>query len=208
MRMTDDVMFQITHYNHVGPARAAILFFMQEVTMVRTMRLCFADPDTIRTQAFLLAHSSGGLWSLLARECYPSGFLGVRIFGSRETPGMFALIETWSSNDSLQAARRTPAFPVLERFRHNLSLFVIDCGAFREPTERTDDRVRHTTFAQEGTATPVTELCAPGPESDSEARGDSAHHTRTRARLQPVEAFYEISDLPLHLDLSVQRRDP
>jgi hypothetical protein len=148
------------------------------------------------------------LWYLLAREYYPTGFIGIRIFGSRETPGMFALIETWASTDCLEAARRTPAFPVLDRFRHKLTLSLIDCGAFRAPTERTDDRVDHATFAQAGTAAPFTERSTPAPESDAAARGDSAHHTRTRVQLQPKETFYEISDLSRNLALPVQRGVP
>jgi hypothetical protein len=176
--------------------------------MLRSLKICFVDPDPIRTQAFLWAHLRGGLWYLLAREYYPTGFIGVRILASRETPGMFALIETWASNDSLEAARLTPAFPVLERFRHNLTLFVIDCGAIRVPTSKTNDRVDQAEFAQAGTAAPVTERCTPPPESDAAARGDSAHHTRTRVQLQPKETLYEISDLSRHLALSVQRRVP
>jgi hypothetical protein len=176
--------------------------------MVRTLKLCFVDPDPIRTQAFLWAHSSGGLWSLLARECYPSGFLGVRIFRCGKTPGMFALIGTWTSTESLEAARRLPAFPVLERFQRNLTISTRDCGALQVSTSTSEDQVDQAEFAQADTAAPITERSTPPPKSDAEARGDSALHTRTPAQLQPLEAFYEISDLSLHLALSVQRRDP
>jgi len=48
--------------------------------MVRTLKICIVDPDPTKTQAFLSAHLSGGLWSLLARKYYPIGFLGVRTF--------------------------------------------------------------------------------------------------------------------------------
>ena len=57
--------------------------------MVKTLRICIVDPDPTKTQAFLSAHLSGGLWSLLARKCYPIGFLGVRTFRSRKTPSIF-----------------------------------------------------------------------------------------------------------------------
>jgi hypothetical protein len=161
--------------------------------MVRTLKICFVDPDPIRTQAFLRAHLRGRLWYLLAREYYPTGFIGVRIFGSREIPGMFVL---------------TPAFPVLERFQRNLTISTLDCGALQVSTSTSKDQVDQAEFAQADTAAPITERCTPPPESDTVARGDSAHHSRTRVRLEPMEAFYEISDLSLHLALSVQHRDP
>ena len=201
-------MFQITHYNHGGPARAAVVFHHQDVTMVRTLKICFVDPDPIRTRAFLRAHLRGGLWYLLAREYYPTGFIGVRIFGNREIPGMFVLIEIWTSTESLEAARRTPAVFVLERFQRNLTISTLDCGAFQVSTSTSEHPVDQAEFAQADTAVPITERRTPPPESDTVARGDSAHHSRTRARLEPMEAFYEISDLSLHLALSVQRRDP
>ena len=131
-------MFQIAHYNHGGPARAAVVFHHQDVTMVRTLKICFVDPDPIRTQAFLRAHLRGGLWYLLAREYYPTGFIGVRIFGSREIPGMFVLIEIWTSTESLEAARRTPAVFVLERFQRNLTISTLDCGAFQVSTSTSE----------------------------------------------------------------------
>ena len=176
--------------------------------MVRTLKICFVDSDPIRTQAFLWAHSSGGLWSLLARECYPSGFLGVRIFRCGKTPGMFALIGTWTSTESLEAARRLPAFPVLERFQRNLTMSTLDCGAFEIPTSTSDDQVDLPEFAQADTVATITERLTPTPEPDAEARSDSALHTRKPAQLEPMEAFYEINDLSIHLALSVQRRDP
>ena len=79
-RTTDDgEMFQITRSNQA--ARLGPPFFSdREVTMVRTLKICIVDPDPTKTQAFLSAHLSGGLWSLLARKYYPIGFLGVRIF--------------------------------------------------------------------------------------------------------------------------------
>jgi hypothetical protein len=174
--------------------------------MVRTLKICFVDPDPIRTQAFLWAHLSGGLWSLLAREYYPTGFLGVRIFGSRKTPGMFALLGIWNSTESLEAARRTPAFPVLERFQRNLTISAIDCGAFRVPAPKTDDRVGQAEFAQANSAASVVTQCTTAPNS-----GVTTHaipHTRTCARFQSVEAFYEINDPALHRDLSILRRVP
>jgi len=176
--------------------------------MGRTLKICFVDPDPIRTQAFLRAHLRGGLWYLLAREYYPTGFIGVRIFGSREIPGMFVLIEIWTSTESLEAARRAPAVFVLERFQRNLTISTLDCGALQVSTSTSEDQVDQAEFAQADTAAPITERCTPPPESDTVARGDSAHHSRTRVRLEPMEAFYEISDLSLHLALSVQRRDP
>src|ERR1039458_4813689 len=120
--------------------------------MIRTLKICFVDPAPIKTKAFLWAHLPGGLWSLLATEYYPSGFLGVRIFLSRETPGMFALIESWTSTESLEAARRSPAFPMLERFQRNLTITTIDCGAVRVPASKTADRVGQAEAAQAGTA--------------------------------------------------------
>jgi len=172
--------------------------------MVRILKLCFVDPDPIRTRAFMSAHLSGGLWSLLTTEHYPTGFLGVRIFRSRETPGMFALIETWTSNDCLEEARRSPAFPVLERFQHNLTISTIDCVAVRVPAPKTDEWVGQAEVAQAGTAAPVATPCTTPPKS-----GVMTHaipHTRTCAQFQPVEAFYEINDLALRRDLSILRR--
>jgi hypothetical protein len=176
--------------------------------MVRTLKISFVDPDPIRTQAFLWAHLRGGLWDLLATEYYPTGLIGIRIFGSRKIPAMFVLFESWTSTESLEAARRTPSFFVLERFQRNLTLSTLDCGPFQIPTSTTEDQVDQAEFAQADTAAPVTERCTPPPESDAETRGDSALHTRTPAQLQPLEAFYEINDLSLDLALSVQRRDP
>jgi hypothetical protein len=104
--------------------------FDPDFTMVRTLTICFVDPDPIRIYAFLSAHLPGGLRSLLAEEYYPTSFLDLRIFPGRETPGMFALIGTWTSADSLEAAKPTPAFRVLERFQRNLAILVTDCGSF------------------------------------------------------------------------------
>lgn len=101
--------------------------------MVRTLTICFVDPDPIRIRAFLWAHLPGGLWSLLDKEYYSTAFLGVRIFASRERLGMFLLIETWTSAESLDAAKRTPAFRVLERFQRNLAISTLDCRTFRTP---------------------------------------------------------------------------
>ena len=115
--------------------------------MVRTLTICFVDPDPIRIQAFLGAHRPGGLWSLLAEEHYPAGFLGLQIFRSRETPGMFALVGTWTSAEALEVARRTPAFTVIERFQRNLTVSTIDCGAFQVPAPSTYDQVNQAEFA-------------------------------------------------------------
>jgi len=114
--------------------------------MVRTLTICFVDPDPIRIQAFLGAHLPGGLWSLLAQEYYGAGFLGLRICPSRKTPGMFALIGTWTSTDSMAAARRAPAFRVLEQFQRNLTISTIGCGAFRVPAASTGGGVNQAEF--------------------------------------------------------------
>lgn len=114
--------------------------------MVRTLTICFVDPDPIRMQAFLGAHLPGGWWSLLAEEYYPSGFLGLRILRSRETPGMFALVGTWTTAEALEAARRTPAFNFIERFQRNLTISTMDCGAFQVPAASTDDEVNQAEF--------------------------------------------------------------
>ena len=176
--------------------------------MIRTLNICFVDPNPVRTRAFLWAHLSGGLWSLLAGEYYPIGFLGVRIFRSRETPGMFALIGAWTSTESLEDARRSPAFPVLERFQRNLTISTIDCGAVRVPASKADERVGQEEFAQADTAAPAATPCTTPPKSDTTVHCDSAHHTRTWARFQLVEALHEINDLALHRDLSILRRFP
>jgi len=176
--------------------------------MVRTLKICFVDSDPIRTHAFLRAHLRGGLWDLFATEYYPTGLIGIRIFGSHKVPGMFVLFETWTSGESLEAARRTPAFPVLEHFQHNLTMSTLDCGAFEIPTSTTDDEAERTELVHTDNAASITERSTPPPESGAEAHGDSALHTRTLAQLEPMEAFYEISDLWLHLALSAQRRDP
>jgi hypothetical protein len=176
--------------------------------MVRTLKICFVDSDPIRTQAFLWAHLRGGLWDLFATEYYPTGLMGIRIFGSHKVPGMFVLFETWTSTESLEAARRTPEFPVLENFQRNLTMSTLDCGAFEIPMSTTDDEVNKAQLAQTDTAAPMTGRSTPPPESDAVAHGDPALHTRTPAQLEPMEAFYEINDLSLHLALSHRRRDP
>lgn len=127
--------------------------------MVRTLKICFVDPDPIRTRAFLRAHLRGGLWYLLAREYYPTVFIGVRIFGSREIPGMFVLIEIWTSTESLEAARRTPAVFVLERFQRNLTISTLDCGALQVSASTSEDPVDQAEFAQADIAAPITERC-------------------------------------------------
>jgi hypothetical protein len=176
--------------------------------MVRTLKICFVDSDPIRTQAFLWAHLRGGLWDLFATEYYLTGLMGIRIFGSHKVPGMFVLFETWTSTESLEAARKTPAFFVLECFQRNLTMSTLDCGAFEIPTSTSDDQVDLPEFAQADTVATITERLTPTPEPDAEARSDSALHTRKPAQLEPMEAFYEINDLSIHLALSVQRRDP
>lgn len=115
--------------------------------MVRTLTICFVDPDPIRIQAFLGAHLPRGWWSLLAEEYYPTGFLGLRIFRNRETPGMFTLIGTWTSAEALEVAKRTPAFDVIERFQRNLTIATIDCGAFQVPAPSTNNQVTQAEFA-------------------------------------------------------------
>ena len=176
--------------------------------MVRILKICFVDPDPIRTRAFLWAHLSGGLWSLLAKEYYPTGFLGVRIFRSRETPGMFALIGIWTSTESLEAARRSPTYPVLERFQRNLTISTIDCGAVRVPASKTEDGAGQVELTQACTAAPVTTPFTTPPKSVASMLCDSAHHARSWARFQLVEAFYEISNPALHHDHILQRRVP
>jgi len=84
----------------------------------------------------------------------------------------------------------------------------LDCGAFEIPTSTSDDQVDLPEFAQADTVATITERLTPTPEPDAEARSDSALHTRKPAQLEPMEAFYEINDLSIHLALSVQRRDP
>jgi len=146
MKTTDDgEMFSNRAFEswRLGPP----FLFGPDFTLVRTLTICFVDPDPIRIQAFLWAHLPGGLWSLLAREYYPTGFLGVRILRSCETPGIFALIGTWASAESLKAARRTPAFRVLERFQSNLTVSMLDCGAFQLPAATQGGRIESTKFA-------------------------------------------------------------
>ena len=98
---------------------------------------------------------------MLVAEYYPAGFVGVRIFRSGETPNVFALIETWTSAASLDAARRTPAYPVLERFERNLTLSTLDCGAFAVPTAGTDDRDHQADPAMPGALTRSQHCAAP-----------------------------------------------
>jgi heme-degrading monooxygenase HmoA len=107
--------------------------------MIRTLKIYIVDPDPIKTRAFLWAHLPEGLWSLLAREYYTPGFLGVRIFHSRKTPALFALVEIWTSIESLEAARRTPAFSVLERFQGKLTISTINCGLVRVSEQKDGD---------------------------------------------------------------------
>lgn len=96
--------------------------------MITTLKTCSVDPNPTRTAAFVHAHLRGGLWCLLAAEYYPAGFLGVRIFRSRDTPSTFVLIETWNSAESVEAAKQSPGYAVLNRFQRNLTLSILDCG--------------------------------------------------------------------------------
>jgi hypothetical protein len=96
--------------------------------MVKTRQICIADQDPTMTQAFLCSRLSGGSWSLLARRYYPIGFLGVRTFRSRNLPSIFALIGTWTSANSLETERRSPASRVFECLQCNLTSSTINCG--------------------------------------------------------------------------------
>jgi len=150
----------------------------------------------------------GGLWSLLAGRNYPIGFLGLRTFRSRRTPGIFALIEYWTSAECLEVARRTPAFPVLERFQRNLAISTIDCGVVRVPVFETEDRLDTSVTAQAGTAARVTTPCAATVESEAILLADFTDHPHVWARFKFLEALYEINALALHHDLSLLNRVP
>jgi quinol monooxygenase YgiN len=176
--------------------------------MVRILRICIVDPEPTKTQAFLSAHSSGGLWSLLARKYYPVGFLGVQTFRSRKTPSIFALIEYWTSAECLEVARRTPAYPVLKRFQRNLAISTIDCGVVRVPVFETEDRLDTPVTAQAGTAARVTTPCAATVESEAILLSEFTNHPHLWARFKFLEALYEINALALHHDLSLLRRVP
>lgn len=172
--------------------------------MVTTLKICLVDPDPTRTAAFIHVHLRGGLWCLLAAEYYPAGFVGVRIFRSSETPNMFALIETWTSAESMEAARRTPAFPVLERFRRNLTLSSVECGAFAVPTAGTGDQHRSADSANPGAPTPIATPCTPPPDFDAPMQSHSAYQRPTLVRLSPVEALDEVRELPFPFPLLVR----
>lgn len=176
--------------------------------MVRTLKICIVDPDPTKTQAFLSAHSSGGLWFLLAKKYHPIGFLGVRTFRSRKTPSNFALIENWTSADCLEVARRTPAFHVLERFQRNLAISTIDCGVVRVPVFETEDRLDTSVTAQAGTAARVTTPCAATVESEAILLSEFTNHPHLWPRFKFLEALYEINALAPHHDLSLLRRVP
>ena len=176
--------------------------------MVKTLRICIVDPDPTKTQAFLSAHLSGGLWSLLARKCYPIGFLGVRTFRSRKTTSIFALIGYWASAECLEVARRTPAFRVLERFQRNLAISTIDCGVVRVPVFETEGRLDTPVTAQAGTAARVATPCAATVESEAILLADFTDHPHVWARFKFLEALYEINALALHHDLSLLHRVP
>jgi hypothetical protein len=176
--------------------------------MVRTLKICIVDPDPTKTQAFLSAHLSGGLWSLLARKCYPIGFLGVRTFRSRKTTSIFALIGYWASAECLEVARRTPAFRVLERFQRNLAISTIDCGVVRVPVFETEGRLDTPVTAQAGTAARVATPCAATVESEAILLSEFTNHPHLWARFKFLEALYEINALALHHDLSLLHRVP
>jgi hypothetical protein len=178
----------------------------EEVNMVRTLKICLVDPDPMRTAAFIQVHLRGGLGCLLAAEYYPAGFAGVRIFRSRQTPSMFALIETWTSTESLDAAKRTPAYPVLERFERNLTLSTVNCGAFAVPIAGTDDLDHPADPARPGAPAPVTTPCTQPPAFGAPAQSGPAFSTPTSVRLPPVETFYEVRELPVRFHRSVERR--
>ncbi len=108
--------------------------------MITTLRICSVGPGPTRIAAFVHAHLRGGLWCLLAAEYYPAGFQGVRIFRSCDTHSTFALIEIWNSAESLEAAKRSPAYAVINRFQRNLTLSSLDCGAFAVAMAGTDNR--------------------------------------------------------------------
>jgi hypothetical protein len=176
--------------------------------VVRTLKICIVDPDPTKTQAFLSAHLSGGLWFLLARKYYPIGFLGVRTFRSRKTLSIFALIGNWTSAECLEVARKTPAFPVLERFQRNLAISTIDCGVVRVPVFDTDERLDTSVTAQDGTAARVTTPCSATAEPDAILLADFTDHAHLWARFKFLEALYEINALALHHDLSLLHRVP
>jgi len=176
--------------------------------MVRTLKICTVDPDPTRTGAFLCAHLSGGLWSLLARKYYPIGFLGVRTFQSHKTPSVFALIGYWTSAECLEAARRTPAYPVLECFQRNLAISTIDCGVVRVPVFETEGRLDTPVTAQAGTAARVATPCAATVESEAILLSEFTNHPHLWARFKFLEALYEINALALHHDLSLLNRVP
>ena len=184
------------------------LLYHCELTMVRTLKICIVDPDPTRTGAFLCAHLSGGLWSLLARKYYPIGFLGVRTFQSHKTPSVFALIGYWTSAECLEAARRTPAYPVLECFQRNLAISTIDCGVVRVSVFETGERVETAVTAQDGTAARVTTPGAATAEPDAILLADFTDHPHVWARFKFLEALYEINALALHHDLSLLNRVP
>jgi hypothetical protein len=168
--------------------------------MVRTLKICIVDPDPTKTQAFLSAHLSGGLWSLLARQYYPIGFLGVRTFRSRKTPSIFALIGYWTSPECLEVARQTPAYLVLKRFQRNLAISTIDCGVVRVPLFETDERLDRSVTAQAGTAARVTTPCAATVDSEAILLSEFTNHPHLWARFKFLEALYEINALALHHD--------
>jgi len=58
------------------------------------------------------------------QEYYGAGFLGLsHLPKSQKHPACFALIGTWTSTDSMAAARRAPAFRVLEQFQAQFDHF-------------------------------------------------------------------------------------
>jgi hypothetical protein len=178
----------------------------EEVNMVTRLKICFVDPDPTRTAAFIQVHLRGGLWCLLSAEYYPAGFLGLRIFRSRETPSSFALIETWISAESMEAAKQSPAYAVLNRFQRNLTLSTLDCGAFAVATAGTDDRRNQAHPARPGDPAPVTTRCTMLPTFDAPMQSHSAFQTQTSVRLPLVEALDEVRELPFPFHRSVERR--
>lgn len=143
--------------------------------MVTTLKICSVDPHPMRTAAFVHAHLRGGLWCLLAAEYYPAGFLGVRIFRSHDVPSTYVLIEAWNSAESLETAKQSPAYVVLKRFQRNLTLSILDCGAFAVDHERDV-----ADLAKPDDPAPVTTGCITPPALDPRDHSYSAVQTQTQ----------------------------
>ena len=119
---------------------------------------------------------------------------------------MLALIETWTSTESLDAARRTPAYPVLERFERNLTLSTLDCGAFAVPMAGTDDRHDQAISANPDAPAPATAPCTTPLAFDAPSQRGAGLPTQTYVQLPHVEALDEVRELPFPFHRSVERR--